>query len=74
MVYMNNLLIATIDNLTFHKKCVQRVLQKLLDHDLYLKLSKCEFHKRHIEDLSVVLEHSQVQMDPTKVKGITNWN
>jgi hypothetical protein len=45
VVYMDDLLIATKDNLTFHKQCVQHILQKLLDHDLYLKLSKCKFHK-----------------------------
>jgi hypothetical protein len=73
VVYMDNLLIATKDDLRFHKQCVQRVLQKLLDHDLYLKLSKCEFHKKRIEYLGVVLEHGQVQMDPTKVKGVTEW-
>jgi hypothetical protein len=56
------------------QKCVQRVLQKLTDHDLYLKISKCEFHKRRIEYLGVVLEHGQVQMDPTKVKGVADWN
>jgi hypothetical protein len=69
VVYMDDLLIATEDNLDFHKQCVRRVLQRLLDHDLYLKLSKCEFHKRRIEYLGVVLEHGQVQMDPTKIKG-----
>jgi hypothetical protein len=73
VVYMDDLLIATEDNLEFHKKCVQQILQKLLDHDLYLKLSKCEFHKRRIEYLGVVLEHGQVQMDPTKVKGVADW-
>jgi hypothetical protein len=46
VVYMDDLLIATENDLAFHKQCVQRILQKLLDHDLYLKLSKCEFHKR----------------------------
>jgi hypothetical protein len=74
VVYMDDLLIATKDDTTFHKQCIQRVLQKLLDHDLYLKLSKCEFHKQHIEYLGVVLEHGQVQMDPTKVKGVADWN
>jgi hypothetical protein len=70
---MDDLLIATEDDLAFHKQCVRRILQKLLDHDLYLKLSKCEFHKRRIEYLGVVLEHGQVQMDPTKVKGVADW-
>jgi hypothetical protein len=56
------------------KNVSNRVLQKLLDHDLYLKLSKCEFHKRCIEYLGVVLEQGQVQMDPTKVKGVADWN
>ena len=74
VVYMDDLLIATKDDLNFHQQCVRRVLQRLLEHDLYLKLSKCEFHKRRIEYLGVVLEHGQVQMDPTKVKGVADWN
>jgi hypothetical protein len=73
VVYMDDLLIATEDNLDFHKQCVRRILQRLSDHDLYLKLSKCEFHKRRIEYLGVVLEHGQVQMDPTKIKGVADW-
>jgi hypothetical protein len=74
VVYMDDLLIATKDDIPFHEECVQRVLQKLLEHNLYLKLSKCKFHKRCVEYLGMVLEHGQVQMDPTKVKGVTDWN
>jgi hypothetical protein len=74
VVYMDDLLIATKDDPILHKQCIERVLQRLLDHDLYLKLSKCEFHKQRIEYLGVVLEHGQVQMDPTKVKGVADWN
>jgi hypothetical protein len=29
VVYMDDLLIATEDNLDFHKQCVRRVLQKI---------------------------------------------
>ena len=74
IIYMDDMLIATKDNMEFHRKCVLRVLRKLQEHDLYLKPQKCEFHKEKIEYLGVILEHSTVQMDLVKVKGVADWN
>ena len=45
IIYMDDILIATKDNLKFHKKCIHRVLEKLHLHDLYLKPEKCAFKK-----------------------------
>ena len=72
-VYMDDILIATNDNTTFHQKCVHRVLNKLRQHDLYLKPEKCFFHQKRIEFLGVILENGQVQMDPAKIKGVAEW-
>jgi hypothetical protein len=43
-VYMDDILIYT-PNLVKHRKIVHEVLQRLQDHDLYLKPEKCEFEK-----------------------------
>ena len=43
IVYMDNILIATKDNLQFHEKCIHRMLEKLKKHDLSLKPEKCSF-------------------------------
>src|SRR5712672_3849181 len=72
-VYMDNMLIATSDDPTFHKQCVHRILDKLEKHDLYLKPEKCIFTQRCIEFLGVILEGNTIQMDPTKVIGAEEW-
>jgi len=49
------------------------VLQRLRDNDLYLKPSKCKFHKTKIEYLGLVIEEGKISMDTTKLKGIRDW-
>ena len=73
IVYMDDILIATKDNQEFHDKCVHRMLNKLKEHDLYLKPEKCLFDQTRIEFLGVILEGRTVQMDPAKVKGVADW-
>ena len=73
VVYMDNILIATKDDLEFHERCVHRMLKKLKRHDLYLKLEKCAFEQCRVEFLGVILENGTVQMDPAKVKGVADW-
>jgi hypothetical protein len=52
---------------------VDRVLQKIKDHDLFLKAKKCSFHKKQVEYLRVIIGQGKVKMDPIKVEGITKW-
>ena len=73
IVYMDDILIATKDNLEFHEKCVHQMLEKLKKHDLYLKPEKCVFEQKRIEFLGVILEDRTVQMDLAKVKGMADW-
>ena len=73
IVYMDDILITTKDDLQFYEKCVHRMLEKLKKHDLYLKPEKCVFKQWKIEFLGVILENGTVQMDPEKVKGIADW-
>ena len=50
------------------------MLEKLKEHDLYLKPEKCAFEQRKIEFLGVILKNGTVQMDPAKVKGVVDWS
>jgi hypothetical protein len=45
----------------------------LKNHDLYLKLEKCEFAKQEIEYLGVIIGQNKIRMDPGKLKGIADW-
>ena len=73
IVYMDDILVATKDNLKFHEKCVHHMLKKLKKHDLYLKPEKCVFNQKRIEFLGVILENRTVQMDLAKVKAVADW-
>jgi RNase H-like domain found in reverse transcriptase/Reverse transcriptase (RNA-dependent DNA polymerase) len=72
-IYMDDIIIATEDDEEEHTRRVNQVLKKLEEHDLYLKPEKCNFHVKEVEYLGVVIGQGQVKMDPTKVKGITEW-
>jgi hypothetical protein len=72
-IYMDDILVHTDSNIDNHRECVHRVLQKLKEHDLYLKPEKCQFEKEEIEFLGVVLKGGTIQMDPAKVKGVADW-
>jgi hypothetical protein len=52
---------------------VDCVLQKIKDHDLFLKAKKCSFHKKQVEYLGVIIGQGKVEMDPVKVEGIAKW-
>jgi hypothetical protein len=71
-VYMDDILIYT-PTLVEHRKIVREVLQRLQDHDLYLKPEKCEFEKQEIEYLGMIIRPGEVCMDPGKVSAVRDW-
>ena len=52
---------------------IHQVLEKLETHDLYLKPEKCEFLKREIEYLGVIVGNGVLKMNPKKLESIKNW-
>ena len=74
IIYMDDILIATKDDIQFHEKCIHRMLEKLKKHDLYLKPEQCAFEQCKIEFLGVILKNGTVQIDPAKVKGVADWS
>ena len=53
----------------WHKQLIHQVLEKLEMHDLYLKPEKCEFLKREIEYLGVIIENGVLKMNPKKLEA-----
>jgi hypothetical protein len=45
----------------------------LEEHDLYLKLEKCEFLKQEIEYLGVIVRNGTLKMNPKKLESVKNW-
>lgn len=72
LIYLDDILIYT-RTMEEHVKLVQQVLRKLLDADLYVKLSKCELHKSSLDYLGFRISPKGVEMDPTKVREVLDW-
>jgi len=69
VVYLDNILIFTKME-EEHEQAVQRVLEILAEHKLFLHPEKCEFHWKQIEYLRLVILENKVVMDPVKVTGV----
>src|SRR5215471_624436 len=72
LIYLDDILIFDND-LDAHHEHVRQVMKKLRKHKLYLKPEKCEFDQSQIEYLGVIVGNGQVQMDPIKIQGISEW-
>ena len=73
VVYLDNILIFTKMEKE-HKRVVQRILEILAEHKLFLHPEKCEFHRKQIEYLGLVILKNKVAMDPVKVAGVYEWS
>ena len=56
-----------------HAEHIRIVLQKLRDHHLYAKFSKCEFWLKEVAFLGHVLSENGVAVDPSKVNDVLDW-
>ena len=72
VIYMDNILIFS-DNLEDHQKRTLRVLQRLQENDLFLKIEKCFFEVTEIEFLGMIIRPGYIAMDEAKLKGIKDW-
>jgi hypothetical protein len=49
------------------------VLQRLREHHLYAKLSKCDFWLKEIKFLGHTISQAGIAVDPDKVQEVMNW-
>ena len=72
IIYMDDILIFA-DTKEELRRRTKMVLEKLREHDLYLKAKKCEFEKTRIEYLGMIIEEGKITMDTVKLAGIRDW-
>jgi RNase H-like domain found in reverse transcriptase/Reverse transcriptase (RNA-dependent DNA polymerase) len=72
IVYMDDILIFGKNQEELEERTKQ-VLQRLREHDLFLKLKKCEFNKTTMEYLGLIIQEGKLSMDPVKLSGIRDW-
>jgi Reverse transcriptase (RNA-dependent DNA polymerase) len=59
VIYLDNFLVY-LDNLKGHKQHVRQVLERCQEAGLYLKQSKCEFHKEELKFLGFIVGKNRV--------------
>ena len=72
MVYLDDILIFTKDKKE-NRRITKEVLKRLQENDLYAKPEKCLFEKDRIEYLGMIISHGHIEMDPSKLSGVTDW-
>jgi hypothetical protein len=78
--YLDKFIVVFIDDILVysrneeeHEGHLRLVLQKLRDHKLYAKLSKCEFWLKQVAFLGHVISKGGISVDPRKVQDVLNW-
>jgi hypothetical protein len=80
MEYLDKFVVVFIDDILVfsknkeeHEEHLWLVLEKLREHKLYAKFSKCEFWLQEVAFLGHVLSEGGVSIDPGKVKDVLEW-
>jgi hypothetical protein len=81
MEYLDKFIMVFIDDILVysrseeeHGEHLRLVLQKLRDHKLYAKLSKCEFWLKQDSFLGRIILMGGISIDPSKVQDVLSWN
>ncbi|GJP49851.1 hypothetical protein CLOM_g9009 [Closterium sp. NIES-68] len=72
IVYLDGILIYSKTQ-EQHLKDLEQVFQRLQEHRLITKGSKCEFLKSELEFLGHVVGADGIKIDPKKIKTIRDW-
>jgi hypothetical protein len=72
VVFIDDILVYS-KNEAEHTEHLHIVLQRLRDHRLYAKLSKCDFWLKEIKFLGHTISQNGVSVDPEKVQEVMDW-
>ena len=72
VVFIDDILVFS-KNKQNHEVHLRLVLEKLREHQLYAKFSKCEFWLDEVAFLGHVVTGNGVAIDPSKVVAVTEW-
>jgi hypothetical protein len=80
MDYLDKFVVVFIDDILIYSQSeeehvdhLKMVLQRLREHQLFAKLSKCEFWIDKVLFLGHIINKDGLAMDPKKVADILNW-
>jgi len=72
VVFIDDILIYS-KNEEEHAEHLRIVLQRLREHKLYAKFTKCEFWLKEVPFLGHVISENGISVDPSKIQDVLNW-
>ena len=69
VAYLNDILIYS-ETMSDHLRHIQKVIDRLREHNLRLKLKKCSFLKKETNYLGFVINENDIQPEQNKVNVI----
>jgi hypothetical protein len=72
VVFIDDILVYS-KNEEEHAGRLHVVLQRLQEHHLYAKLSKCDFWLKEIKFMGHTISQAGIAVDPDKVQEVMNW-
>ena len=70
--FINNIIVG-IESEEGHDELVEKVIKRLEENDLYIKLEKCKWKMREVGFLGVVIGPEGIKMEEEKVRGVLDW-
>jgi hypothetical protein len=81
MEYLDKFVMVFVDDILVYSRSEEEhedhlclVLQKLWDHSLYAKFSKCEFCLKQVAFIGHIASKGGISVDPSKVQDVLSWN
>ena len=72
VIFIDDILIFSKSEVE-HEVHLKLVLQRLREHQLYAKFSKCEFWIDKVPFLGHIISKGGFAVDPSKVKDVLEW-
>ena len=80
MEYLDKFVVVFIDDILIysksdkeHEEHLRLTLEKLREHKLYAKYSKCEFWLNEVGFLGHIVTGGGIVVDPSKVAAVSEW-
>jgi hypothetical protein len=72
VVFIDDILVYS-KRMEDHEDHLRVMIQRLRDHQLYAKFSKCEFWINEVPFLGHVISSEGITVDPSKVHDVLDW-
>jgi hypothetical protein len=72
-IYVNNILVATGNDLERHQQIVHDVLDLLEESSYFLCPAKCMFKQSSITCLGIIVDGNKLRPDPKKTSALWDW-